>query len=668
MANTKLDARQSVLRAILGFVGNAANEDLATLLPRVDAELAKLYEDRNIFLTDGGTVTFTGTQVQFTENLNLVLNQKISGAAPQIISLGSANVNFTTNGHMMYAVVNRTAGTATITSGATSLPAVTSANQEVFLIAKRIDAGDGTQRLYFRNGSAFNAGQSARLGSAGTGNGGGGTRLPASGYQAMKYDDFDLVTDSKVDTTKTNGTKSITNTLYALSCDKTRTVATSSGTAFTINLAPGFTVVAGDIVYLTSGARSGQWRRIASVTNQTTFVLDIAWTGGNASAADTLMISQAVWTTDLINDGDSSQKTRPRDFFPSTSITSINVDYHDSLTSGDGTPDFVDTARLVCSASNSGIQSDTGTPTADTFATIFTRPAAPGQIADYALLSNATKERLFLVFFPNPSNGSVTTLANLCDYSVSFYAQASVLNGGYLQSAFCMSDSSGTAVNCSNPTVVSTKTRVALAFNFVPALNTGRTAGDLDVYLDGQVVPRFLAGTTTDAYYTEVSGTTNTIEFHTDLSGYARSIEIRRRQGTIDTSDANSGKISGFQDVILGTAAQVTAGIAQYSTWQSAHDALGATGGKIRVIATPSAGDLIVSKPNVQILGKGRVTELTGNLTISSGADYFSAIGIRISGNVTQSANAGVLNQVWIPSASTVTLSGLGSSFLYLEE
>src|SRR5690606_4653411 len=37
----------------------------------------------------------------------------------------------------------------------------------------RIDAGDGTQRCYFRNGSTYNAGQTARLGSSGGGSGSG---------------------------------------------------------------------------------------------------------------------------------------------------------------------------------------------------------------------------------------------------------------------------------------------------------------------------------------------------------------------------------------------------------------------------------------------------------------------------------------------------------------
>jgi len=159
---TKIDSRQVVLRAQSPFIGNAANEQLDAVFPRIDAEMAKLYEDRNVILQNGGIITFTGTQIQFTEDLEIVLNQKISGAAPQVITLGSANVDLA-DGEMWYAVIDRTAGTAT-TSVASTLPAVVAANQEVFLLVKRVDAGDGTAIVYFRNGFALVGGQSSRLG------------------------------------------------------------------------------------------------------------------------------------------------------------------------------------------------------------------------------------------------------------------------------------------------------------------------------------------------------------------------------------------------------------------------------------------------------------------------------------------------------------------------
>jgi hypothetical protein len=157
------------------MVGSSANAELDDILAFIDPELAKLYEDRNLLLTDGGQITYTGTSVMFSESLKLAVNSQVAGGSPTIIDLGSTTRSISVSGRMIYAVINRLAGTAVITDDASSLPAQTSANQEVVLIAKRVDAGDGTKRLYFRNGTALNEGQTSRLGASGSGSGSGFT-------------------------------------------------------------------------------------------------------------------------------------------------------------------------------------------------------------------------------------------------------------------------------------------------------------------------------------------------------------------------------------------------------------------------------------------------------------------------------------------------------------
>jgi hypothetical protein len=143
------------------MVGNAINASLDSTLTLADAELSKLFEDRNILLTDGGTISFSGTQISFGSALKLVINSKVAGGSPVIVDLGSSTQTLA-NGEMWYAVVNRTAGTAS-TSIASTLPAVTSANQEVFLIAKRTDESGGTKRVYFRDGFSLIEGTSSKL-------------------------------------------------------------------------------------------------------------------------------------------------------------------------------------------------------------------------------------------------------------------------------------------------------------------------------------------------------------------------------------------------------------------------------------------------------------------------------------------------------------------------
>lgn len=166
-----LDNRQSRQRSNLPFITGAADSLTNSVISAVDLELAKLFEDRNILLTQGGLITFLGTQVQFSEALKIEINSKIAGGPPVIIDLGSATKTISASGKMIYAVIDRTAGSATVYDDADTLPSVTNANQEVFLIAKRQDSADGLKRLYFRNGTALNEGQSVRLGASGTGGG-----------------------------------------------------------------------------------------------------------------------------------------------------------------------------------------------------------------------------------------------------------------------------------------------------------------------------------------------------------------------------------------------------------------------------------------------------------------------------------------------------------------
>src|SRR4051812_19354 len=122
----QFDLRQSVLRPVLPMVGNSANEVTPSVLSKIDAELSKLFEDRNLILAGGGIVAVNGagTSVTFSAALVLHLNSRVAGGSPQIISLASTTRAFTADGAMLYAVVNRTGGTATVTADSSTLPSV----------------------------------------------------------------------------------------------------------------------------------------------------------------------------------------------------------------------------------------------------------------------------------------------------------------------------------------------------------------------------------------------------------------------------------------------------------------------------------------------------------------------------------------------------------------
>lgn len=413
-----------------------------------------------------------------------------------------------------------------------------------------VDAEEGD--FYFNSTSkkfrGFDGTTWSDVGTGSTGSSGGGTDQPADGFQAVAADTFDDAPGTGGSTVKdslTNATHDSARGLFRLACDKSVTINTS-GTTFSLSAPPGFTIAAGDIIW--SDAEQ-TWRRIASLTNQQNGTLNQAFT--NNLSGDTGMVSQAVWTEDIINLGDPAGSTAALPFasiFGALDNDSIQVEYQDSLALNDVYGDLDQTANIVVAASNSGLLADTGEPNENTFAPYFARPTAPPpDTTEYALLNNATKERMHLVFFPNPDNGSVTTAANLLEYRLSLYAQEVLSNGGFLNAGFGISDNTG-LVNISSIATVfdsvlaKNVTEVTLSFDFVPGLNSGSPEGELSVLVDGQQVPREYSGVdgTKTVFWKEVSGSTRKFRLSEDFSTSEVSIEAYRRQGSIDTSSQNA--------------------------------------------------------------------------------------------------------------------------------
>lgn len=527
---TQLDLRQSVLRAALGMVGSVANDSADTILPKIDAELAKHFEDRNILITDGGTITFTGTQLQFTENLNIVLNQKISGAAPQVISLGSSNVNFSATGRMWYAVIDRTAGTAANTTDSTTLPAATSANQEVFLIAKRVDAGDGTQRVYFRNGMALNAGQSVRLGASGSGSGGSGTGddLDALLFRASFNDSFSespTNANSSINSTGTNAVFNAAKALYAINYDASKTV-TGTGVNMTLSGTPAYTVAVGDVLIV-----GGVARKITTVTSQTVYVIEAAFPTNPTAAQAT--VSQAVYTKDIYNlavDGSALSAA-----FGGATFSEIMVDYKDNATS----------ASSVWTPNTTPFVAFSASPDNSTFTSVGTRATNETDTAGSTVLPSAGTS-LYLRFFSNKTSGS--GFVNLLTYKAFMQkATAAGPSAGIINASYALSNGAGTPVNCSVSTVGG-KTQIALTFQYAVGVNPGLPYGSVDVLVNGQMVPRFIstANNASGAYYTEVSG--SVIQLDSDYSATASDIIVLQRTQIVDNSSANSTAIAALQD------------------------------------------------------------------------------------------------------------------------
>lgn len=534
MASNKIDARQSRLTSAQGMLGSSSGDTLDTIFPKINDEVAKLFEDRNVVLTDGGLITFLGTSVQFTGNLYLHLNSKVTGGSPVVIDLGSTTRNISASGRMIYAVIDRTAGTAAVTDDAATLPNVTAANQEVFLIAKRADSADGIKRLYFRQGMALNEGQSARLGASGSGSGSGsglGDDLGTLTFKASFNENFaELTSDANTavdySSGKTDATiYNVVNQYLRVSYDATKTV-TGSGTSMTLSGAPAFTIKAGDMLIV-----GAQAKRITAITSQTVFNIESAFTTDPLASA--CNVSQAIYTKDLNTYAGSG--LAPSAAF-STPISQILVNYEDSTALGDVIYDANTAPVIAYSASSDG----------SSYSSVSVRPTLlDSQISMLDLPTSGTN--LYLRFFSNATSG--TGSANILKYKTFFHRDVAYLDGSQLNQSYGLTNGAGTEINISSIGTVSGKTRITKTWSHPVDVNSGTTNGALKVYLNGQKIPRFVDSTITpDASYKEIDE--RTIELDQDYSSIPLSVEIIQDVAVVDASDVNTTNIAQAQELI----------------------------------------------------------------------------------------------------------------------
>jgi hypothetical protein len=519
----------TIVNSILPMIGNSLGETLESTLSKADSELAKLFEDRNILLTDGGLITWTGSQIEFTENLKLSINSKIAGGNPTVINLGNSTRTLANN-ELWYVVINRNSGTVVSSIVSSTLPAVTSADQEVFLIAKRVNADDGTERLYWRNGMALNAGQTVRLGASGAGDGSGlGDDLITTQFRASFTDEFNegpTAALSGIDSTSTKATYNAAKSLYQISYDATK-AGTVNGVNASISSTPSFTVQVGDVFI-----RNNEARKIIGVVSQTTFQIESAFTSDFVSQPVT--VSQVVHSKDVYN---LSLDGSPISAAFTESFSQILLDYEDTSTVGDSIFDINTIPVIGFSASTNN----------SSWSNIATRPSSPSTELSVLTLPTAGTS-LYTRFFANKTSGSGTI--NLLKYKVYVQKLAIESDGGTIKSAYAFTDGTATPINCSL-SVLGSKTRVNLDWQYPVDVNSGEAHGSLDVYLNGQLIPRYVnSSLTPDAYYKEISS--NVIELDSNYSAINVSIEILKRVATVgvDSSSENANAIISIQNTL----------------------------------------------------------------------------------------------------------------------
>lgn len=228
-----------------------------------------------------------------------------------------------------------------------------------------------------------------------------------------------------------------------------------------------------------------------------------------------------------------------------------------------------------------------------------------------------------------------------------------------VDSAFGYTDSTGTPYNL-GISEVSGKTRATLGFTFIPGTSPATPFGELQVELNGQVIPRYLAGVTQGAYYKELNG--NEIELDSDYSTYNSSLFIRRVAGPTDVDTSLLGTISrqiNFSAVV-GTPTDLAANVATHTDLQSAINDVNA-GEKIKVLPGTFAGAVNVNK-RVYIEGSGYDTNINGAVTFSTSFCYVKEFRFGDSLTLDGASKGNIVAYCWQDPAETFSDTGVANS------
>jgi len=183
-------------------------ESLVNRLSVLTDAMGDTQEDRSAFLRSDDVVTWTGTQLEFTQDILLeIINSKAGGVTLHTVDVGDSPLVLA-DGESLYVKIDRSQASETITlinSGVTPIPAQTQADEDVFIFFKRIDAlGAGYLHIPLHK-QVLEPGQTVRLGASGSGSGEGDSiagdlkrRLTMSPFDFVMPNIFATDKDDKV--------------------------------------------------------------------------------------------------------------------------------------------------------------------------------------------------------------------------------------------------------------------------------------------------------------------------------------------------------------------------------------------------------------------------------------------------------------------------------------
>ena len=194
-------------------IRGTAGESLTARIGALTDAVGDEQEDRSAYFRSDLPITWTGTQLIFSNDIVLEIVNTKSGTVTQHTILAANSPLSLANGESAWVLIDRSAATENLTlnkSGTLAVPAQTQANKDVIIFARRQDAtGAGYLHLPLHK-QVLEPGQTVRLGASGSGSGGGNSILETmknsfqdSQFELMTPNIFQENTDDLIDISST---------------------------------------------------------------------------------------------------------------------------------------------------------------------------------------------------------------------------------------------------------------------------------------------------------------------------------------------------------------------------------------------------------------------------------------------------------------------------------